>query len=156
MDIQYILDKMREISLKHKDVVSFMVGNTWDQAASKSSDIYPAVWIEFPILVGYAIKNKKTYTFSFDVLMLPKQDDTLDEIEKISKCESIADTLMWAFNKYIDGMSIITMTGLTLRNINADIACGVRIDLTIGTARGMNGIGDCVDENNNFNDPLVK
>ena len=53
MTIQKLVDRLKEISLAHNQIKSYHVGNTWDMAASKSSDIYPAVWVEFHVLVTY-------------------------------------------------------------------------------------------------------
>lgn len=133
-DIKATVERIREISLEHQEVKSFYVGNTWDMAASKSSDIYPNVWVEFPVLIDYTLKDK-TYTFSIDVLDLPKNDDTWDEMVKQSECEGIADDLLQAYKKYIANFNMGRITGLTVKNINADIATGVRIDVQFITNR---------------------
>jgi hypothetical protein len=128
MNIQELTDRIKEICLNEEDIKSFHVGNTWDMSASKSSDIYPAVWIEFPILITYEAKDK-VYTFSMDVLMLPKQDDVWDELNKQSQAEAIADILLQVFKLKIKNLSVNTADGLTVKNLNSDIACGVRVDL---------------------------
>lgn len=148
MTIQQICDKIKEISLNHKEINSYHVGNTWDMAASKSSDIYPAVWTEFPVLCDYTLKDK-TYTFSIDVIALPKQDDVYSEMNVISQCEAIADQLLQAFKAYIANTTMSTVTGLTVKNLNADLAVGVRIDLKVTTNR------EC-DYLDNFNEVMVR
>jgi hypothetical protein len=148
MTIQQLVDRLQEISLNHKDIKSFHVGNTWDQSSTKG-DIYPAVWVEFPVLVTYELKNQKKYTFSFDVLALPKPDDTTDEMNMISHCEQIADQLLQAFQWKIANINIGALSGLTVKNINADIACGVRVDLEFYTNR------EC-DYLNYFNEAMEK
>ncbi len=134
MNIQEMIDKIKVISLNHKEIKSFYVGNTWNMSGGKG-DVYPAVWVELPVLVGYSINNRKTYTFSFDVLMLPKNDDVNDEVFKISQCEAIADQLLQAFKSYLPHSGIESMDGLSVKNINADTACGVRIDIRLQTNR---------------------
>ena len=128
MNIQELTDRIKEICLNEKDIKSFHVGNTWDQSTGKASDVYPAVWLEFPTLITYEMKDK-IYTFSMDVLMLPKQDDVWDELFKQSQCETIADILLQVFKLKIANLSVSSADGLTVKNLNADIACGVRIDL---------------------------
>lgn len=145
MTIQQICDKIKEISLNHKEIKSYHVGNTWDQSASKSSDIYPAVWVEFPVLCDYTFSNK-TYTFSIDVLALPKQDDVYSEMNVISQCEQIADQLLQVFKLYIANTNFSTMTGLTVKNLNADLAVGVRIDLKIITNRECEPLNNFIEE----------
>ena len=134
MNIEILTNRLREICLNHKEIRSYYIGNTWDMSASKSSDVYPAVWQEMPILVEYTLKTK-TYTFSLDVLALPHQDDVNDELSLQSQCEVIADQLLQAFKLYIAHMSEGTLTGLTVKNLNADIATGVRIDVQFITNR---------------------
>jgi hypothetical protein len=149
MTINDLVTRLGEICLNHAEVNSFNLGNTWDMAASKSSDVYPAVWIEQPILITYNVKGQKEYAFSMDVLMLPKQDNTTDEVLKQSQCESIADDLLMAFSKYMKNFGLNQAVGLTVKNLNADLAVGVRIDIKINTNR------EC-DWDNDFKEVMVK
>lgn len=133
MNIQDLTNRMKEICLNHKDIKSFNVGNTWNMATGKG-DVYPAVWVESPVLINYTLKQK-TYTFSLDVLMMAKANDVNDELYKQSICEQIGDQLLQVFKLKINGLSEGRMTGLTVKNINADLAVGVRIDLEFNTNR---------------------
>jgi hypothetical protein len=141
MNIQDTVNRIKEICLNHVDVKSFNVGNTWEQSTTKG-DIYPAIWLELPVLIEYVKQGQKNYTFSLDVLMLAKNDDTVDELQKQSECETIADELIQAFMKYIKNVGIETATGLTVKNLNADMATGVRIDLKVNTNRECDLDGD--------------
>ena len=134
MNIEQLADRIKEICLNEKDIKSFHIGNTWDQALGKASDVYPAVWIEFPTLITYEAKDK-IYTFSLDVLMLPKQDDVYDTLSKQSQCEAIIDILLQVFKLKIANLSINSADGLTVKNLNADIACGCRVDLKFVVGR---------------------
>lgn len=154
MTIQQFIDRASVIALNHKDVKSTYVGNTFDMSTSKG-DTYPNVWFEFPILTAYTLKNKKTYTFSFNVLGLPALDNPNSEMEVISAMEQIADDLLWAFGSVIPFMGIVSMNGLTLRNVNPDYACGIRIDFTLETARFESSNGTC-DPKTNFKTPMSK
>lgn len=133
MTIQETIDRIKYICLNHKDIKSFYIGNTWDNSASKG-DVYNCVWAEFPVLIEYSLKQK-TYTFSLDILTLATQDDTYDEMSKQSNMEQIADQLLQAFKLYIAHFSMGRMVGLTVKNINADLATGVRIDVQFITNR---------------------
>lgn len=136
MNLQEIVNKIQEISLQNEYINSFNVGNTWNQSASKSSDVYPACWLELPVLINYAQpKVQKRYEMSLDVLMLAKQDDLMDELNKISQCEQIADEIIKILEFKVQGFKLANATGLTVKAINADLACGVRIDFTIITNR---------------------
>jgi len=140
MNINDIVKRIEEISLNHNLVKSFYIGNTWDASTGKG-DVYPCVWTEFPVLIEYTPKQK-TYTFSLNVLMLANNDDTYDEMNKQSQCEVIADQLTQAYQKFINGIAVGRNVGLTVKNINADVATGVRMDLQFITNR------ECVIENN--------
>ena len=136
-DIKTLVERIKAISLNHKEVNSFHVGNTWDMATGKD-DVYPNVWVEFPVLIEYTSSprgSNKVYTLSIDVLDLAKNDDTWDEMSKESQCEQIADQLLQAYQKYISQYSNGRMVGLTVKNINADKAVGVRIDVQFQTNR---------------------
>lgn len=148
MTIQNLADRIKYISLNHVDINSFYVGNTWNQSNSKG-DVYPCVWLEFPILVTYDTKGQKEYSFSLDILMLPNADDENDELSKISECESIADDLLMAFSKYMKNFGVNSSNGLTIKNLNADIACGIRVDIKVSTNR------EC-DWDNDFREVMVK
>ena len=136
MTINEIIIKIKDICLAHEDVNSFNVGNTWDMSTGKG-DVYPNVWLELPVLISYSTQNKpiKSFTFSFDVLMVPENDNVLDEFDKISQCEVIADQILTSI-KTLKGFSITNSpSGLSVKNINGDMACGVRIDLVLTTNR---------------------
>lgn len=134
MTIQDLIDRLQYICLNHVEVKSFNLGNTWDMSTGKGDD-YVAVWIEQPILVEYVKQGQKNYRFSMDVLALAKNDNMPDTFKKQSECESIADDLLQAFSKYMKNFGLETATGLTVKNINADQAVGVRVDITINTNR---------------------
>jgi len=123
------------------------VGNTWDMSTTKG-DVYPAVWVEMPVLVEYTLKTK-TYTFSIDVISLAKSDDLNSELSIQSQCEAIADQLLQVFKLKIANMSEGRLTGLTVKNINADIATGVRVDVQFITNR------EC-DPLNNFKELMTR
>ena len=136
MSIQELVDVCRDISLNKIDAKTFYVGNTWDMSTGKG-DIYPAVWFEFPVLVDYTTVGplSKQLTFSIDFLTLANLDDTLDEIQMISHMEELADLFLLYLKKQ-KGFSLVDIpTGLTVKSINADNACGLRIDLRVNTGR---------------------
>jgi hypothetical protein len=136
MNIQELVDKVKDIALNKVQVKSFYVGNTWDQSAGKG-DLYPCVWFEFPVLADYTttVTLSKQFTFSLDVLDIPKLDNTIDEILKISDCEVIGDKIMIYLQRDPDFKLISGPTGLSVKSINADNACGIRIDIKVNTGR---------------------
>jgi len=136
MNINDLVDVCRNIALNKIEAKSFYVGNTWDMSTGKG-DIYPAVWFEFPVLVDYSTVNtlSKQITFSLDFLTLGNLDDTNDEINMISHMEELADLFLLYLKKQKSIPLIDLPTGLTVKSINADNACGIRVDIKINTGR---------------------
>ena len=138
MTINDLKNNIRELALTHEDVVAFHVGESFDIATSKSSEKYPAVWLELPINTTYVDGRKKEHTTSINVLNLAKLDDIDDQIRVTSNMESIADQLMGAINEKYGKIGISGISGLTLRNFSDDDLCGVRVDLTFTVGRECN------------------
>jgi hypothetical protein len=136
MNIQDLVDIVKDIALNKVDAKSFYIGNNWDMSATKG-DQYPSVWFEMPVLVTYTTVGSlsKEFTFSLDFLGFPKPDNTLDEIQVISDMEEMADLFLY----YLKQNKTIPMsdlpTGLSVKSINADVACGIRLDIKINTGR---------------------
>ena len=136
MNIQNLVDLVKTIALDDIEVKSFYVGNNWDMSAGKG-DIYPNLWLEFPILVDYTNVSKlnKQYTFSIDIITLAKPDDLLDEIHQISHMEELGDKFLQYLKQDRTFNLIDVTTGLSIKNINADNAVGIRLDIRINTPR---------------------
>ena len=136
MTIQELVDIVKTIALEKVDLESFYIGNTWDQAVGKSDD-YPNCWFEMPVLVDYQVSAKlsKTYTFSINILMFPKLDDPVDEIDKISQAEVLMDKFLMYMNRDSSIKMLNDPTALSVKSINADNACGVRVDVQVTTPR---------------------
>jgi hypothetical protein len=135
MNITKLVERCKSIALDNLEFKSVYVGNVWDHSTSKG-DVYPCLWIEFPILVDYVLPGKsKQYSFSLTFLTLPELDDTEDEMNMISHLEEYADKFLQLL--YEDKrLSIVpSPTGLTVKAINPDVACGIRLDIRINTGR---------------------
>lgn len=136
MNIQEFVDVCKKIALEKIDCRSFYVGNTWDMSNTKG-DIYPNCWFEMPILVEYQITTNlsKQFTVSLDFLTLAKPDNPNDELLKISEMEDLSDLFLYYLKQNADFKLTGLPTGLTLRQMNSDNACGVRIDIRVNTGR---------------------
>jgi len=136
MTIQNLVDTCKDIALNKLDCKSFYIGNTFDMSLGKG-DKYPNCWFEMPVLVDYNTVNKltKTFTFSIDFLELPKSDNTDDEILKISECEVLADKFLYYLKRDPDYKLMDIPTGLSVKTINADNACGIRLDIKLYSNR---------------------
>ena len=133
MTIDELKDIIKDIALDDVELKSFYIGNTWDHSAGKE-DLYPCLWLEMPILTSYQISGKmyKTHNFAVSILEFPKMDDTESEIINISKCEVYMDK----FLQYMKSNGLNPFpSGLSIKSVNADNACGVRVDLAITTPR---------------------
>lgn len=136
MNISKLIERCKSIALDNLGFKSVHVGNTWDHSTSKG-DTYPTLWIEFPILVDYNVGNKhsKQYTFSLTFLALPELDNTEDEMIKISYLEEYADKFLQYLYEDKRFPIVPNPTGLTVKAINADVACGIRLDIRVNAGR---------------------
>lgn len=136
MTIQNLVDVVKGITLDDIQLKTFYIGNTWDMSTGKG-DIYPALWFEMPVLVNYNVQNKqnKQFVFSVDILKMPEMDNTTDEILKISECEVLADKFLSYLKQSADFHLVEAPTGLSIKSINADNACGIRLDIQVNTQR---------------------
>jgi len=135
MTLEELVDIVKTITLEDLELNSFYIGNTWDHSAGKR-DLYPNLWFEMPVFTSYVVSTKlaKTFTFSVSILEFPSMDNTESEIKNISICEVYADK----FLSYLraNGISINgEPSGLSIKSVNADNACGIRLDLSISTPR---------------------
>lgn len=136
MTIQELIDVCRDIALNKVEVKSFYVGDTWNQSTSKG-DLYPCIWFETPVLVDYSTIGtlSKQFTFSLDFLTLAKLDDVEDELNMISHMEELADLFLLYLKKQKGFPLIDVPTGLTIKSVNADNGCGIRVDIKVNTGR---------------------
>lgn len=135
MTIQELVVKCKAIALDYLEMKSFYVGNEWDHSTSKG-DTYPALWFEMPVLTEYQTTgNNKTMTFSLVFLTLPELDNTVDEINMISHMEELADEFLQHLKKDKQLALFQLPTSLSVKAINADVACGVRVDIRVNTGR---------------------
>ena len=134
MTINELITDIEVLALSHKQVVAVHIGNTFDVATSKSSEKYPAIWIELPILTNYPDRRKKNHVFALNALSLAKSDDITDQIDKTSDMEVIMDELLQAIDDKYNTIGLSDLTSITLRNYSDDDLVGVRCDVgfTIG------------------------
>lgn len=135
MTIDELMNNIKQLSLAHKDIVSYQVGESFDLATSKSSERYPAVWFEIPIASDYNDKRKKTHTAALNVLTLAKDDDILDQMKQTSFCESIMDDILQAIDAKYLNIGISDVNSLTLRSYTDDDLVGIRVDITFIVGR---------------------
>lgn len=147
MTLNELITAITELALTHTQIKAVQTGNTFDIATSKSSEVYPSLWLELPILINYNDLRKKTYTFALNFVTLVKRDDLADTILKTSDMEAVADDMLQALKLKYKNISTEDISGLTLRNFSDDDLSGVRVELTFGVGR------EC-DVKDNFNQPL--
>jgi hypothetical protein len=136
MNISKLIERCRSITLDNLNFKSFNIGNPWDHSTSKG-DHYPCVYFEMPVLTEYSVgpKNSKKITFSLTFLTMAELDNVEDEINMISHLEEYADKFLQYFAEDKNFPLIQSPTGLTLKSVDADVSCGIRIDVQINTGR---------------------
>jgi len=135
MTINELITKISELALSHDQVVAFHVGETFDVATSKSSERYPAVWLEIPLTTDYQDARRKTHTTALNFLTLAKSDDISDQMYKTSDMEVIADQMLQAIDDKFQNIGLSDIVGLTLRNFSDDDLVGIRVDISFTIGR---------------------
>jgi hypothetical protein len=135
MNIGEFILNIKQLALTHKQIVSVHIGNTYDIATSKSSERYPNMWIELPILIDYNDPRKKTYTLALNFLSLCKSDDIEDAVNKTSDMEVVCDEMLQAIQDSFRIIGISDINAITLRNFSDDDCVGVRTDITFTVGR---------------------
>jgi hypothetical protein len=135
MTIYDLITNIKSLALSHDQVSAVHVGNTFDIATSKSTEKYPAIWIELPILSDYIDRRKKTHTFALNALSLSLEDDIEDQIYKTSDMEVLMDEILQAIDDKYKVIGISDLTSISLRNFSDDDLVGVRCDITFTIGR---------------------
>ena len=135
MTLNELIEDIKALALSHDQVVAVHIGNTFDIATSKSSEKYPAIWIELPILTSYIDRRKKTHTMALNALSLAKSDDIEDQMYKTSDMEIIMDEILQAIDDKYTNIGLSDLTSVTLRNFSDDDLVGVRTDISFTIGR---------------------
>lgn len=135
MNLSDLIKNIQELALTHNQIEAVQTGNIFDVATSKSSEVYPALWMELPVLIDYNDVRKKTYTLALNFLSLCKSDDLLDAIDKTSDMEVVCDEVLQAINNKFQTIGVQDIQAITLRNFSDDDLVGVRVDITFVVGR---------------------
>jgi len=135
MTLQELIDDIKALALAHNQVQAFHVGESFDVATSKSSERYPSIWLELPILTDYQDRRRKQHTLALNALTLAKSDDIDDQMNKTSDMEIIMDELLQAIDDKWQNIGLSDLTAITLRNFSDDDLVGVRCDVTLTIGR---------------------
>jgi hypothetical protein len=149
MTLENLKDYWQTVSLKHKDVEQFLVGNNYD-IANNTDDKYPLCFYELPYTVDMNLdKPIDTIQFAFNVFLYTKQDDINDSHQAISLAKAIGDAIiMKVKSDTSSGFNLTAANAISVREYSDDYVAGVRYDITITMKRDI-----CtVDINEYFND----
>lgn len=136
MTLEQIKDAINSVSLSHKSIKEFYVGNRFDVGTYPSAK-YPVAFLEIPYNIAYSDDRKfKTYNFAFLVLLRKDVEDIVDSHKAISKAENIGDAILSKLqNDYAQQFRINGINALSLDNFSDDDVAGVRYQLTITVIR---------------------
>lgn len=135
MTLNNLINEIKTLALSHDQITAYHVGESFDVATSKSSENYPAVWFELPILSNYIDRRKKTHTLALNTLTLAKSDDINDQMNKTSDMEVVMDELLQAIDDKFQNIGLSDIVAVTLRNFSDDDLVGVRCDITFTIGR---------------------
>ena len=132
MTLESLKDFWKDISLKHKDVLQFLVGSYYD--TGMGNDKYPLVFWEMPYAITYNqdfSKRLDTVTCSLSVFLSNKADDIADTHQAISYAKSIGDAIITKAKLDATEFSIQSVNAVSVREYSDDYVAGMRYDITI-------------------------
>ncbi len=140
--LEVVKDIFKQVSLAHKDIQEFYVGDEFSVAVSPKT-AYPIVFLEIPYNINYSEDRKfKSYSFNLLVLLKIEQDDIVDSHRSISAAEDIGDAILSKIQN--DYKQVNNKAGLILSGINNalsvdqfsnDYLAGVRYPITVTVTR---------------------
>lgn len=139
MTLESIKDIFKTVSLQHRDIKEFYVGDSFSVAVSPKTK-YPIVFLEIPYNINYDNNRRvKTFQFALLVLLKIKQDDIVSSHKAISNAENIGDAILSKIqNDHKSEMIISNINGLSLDQFSDDYLSGVRFEMTITVNREYN------------------
>lgn len=139
MTLQDIKNAFNQVSLQHKDIKEFYVGDSFSVAVSPKTQ-YPIVFMEIPYNISYADNRRlKSYQFALLVLLKVKQDDIEESHKAISAAEDIGDAILSKIqNDYKSEFIITGINALSVDQFSDDYLAGVRYQLTVSVNREYN------------------
>jgi len=136
--LETLKDYWQNLSLSHKDVQQFKIGNYYDSANS-GNDKYPLVFWEMPYSISMNLdKPIDTIQVSFNVFLSTKQDDVQDAHQAISLAKAIGDAiLLRAHEDSNSGFTLNSANSISVREYTDDYVAGMRYDLALTVMRDM-------------------
>jgi hypothetical protein len=136
--LETLKDYWQSLSLSHKDVQQFKVGNYYDTANS-GNDKYPLVFWEMPYSITMNLdKPIDKVQVSFNVFLSIKQDDVQDAHQAISLAKAIGDAiLLRGSGDDASGFTLDSANSISVREYTDDYVAGMRYDLTLTVIRDM-------------------
>jgi hypothetical protein len=150
MTLQELMEFWRDISLKHKDVKGFVVGNNYDMAVSGNK--YPEIFWELPYSINTPDwdKPKDVVNVSFCIYLSTKLDDIADSHQAISLAKEIGDAIITKVKQEAGNyFTVDAVNCISVREYSDDYVAGMRYDLTITLIKTMQPL--CVDIDSLFN-----
>lgn len=133
MTLELLKNRIRHISISHKQITDFDYGEDFLLATGKGRD-YPLVFLEIPYNLSYEIPSNrfKSLQFALLVLMKPTNDAVDEDHVLISKSETIGDAIVTRFQKEAAqiGFIIDSVNGISLREFSDDNVQGFRFEIT--------------------------
>jgi|SRR6478735_7110175 len=134
--LKKLIEKIKEISLSHLMIKSFMYGDNFN--IQKDGELeYPNFYVEYPFNIIYN-KNYKEISFSFFIADIPEEGQT-DDLSLISKLEQINDDILMKLdlNDYDEFGEILNINSITLNEWMGDRVVAVRTDITFKLLRNL-------------------
>ena len=135
MKLEGLKNYFKDISLSHKDIKTFIIGNNVD-VTSKIRNDYPAFFLELPYYVSPVKYNYDNVTVAFNILMSTVIDDVDKNHYSISRSKEIGDVIIDYINSDDNSeFKILNYNAVSISEFTDDSLSGFRYELTLMVPR---------------------
>jgi hypothetical protein len=140
MELQELVNTIKDLALSHKDILAFDMGDN-HLITGNVNQKYPLFFLETPFSIQFPVNDKQQaylISFAFLVLLNKKEDDINEQILGISEATLITEQILGKLRKYVNVQSsnCITYNDYTnegLSTCRTDISVAVLLNQCLTT-----------------------
>lgn len=136
LSIEEIKNRIKDVSLSHKDITSYDFGETFDVANLKNAS-YPMCFLELPYFLSY-LEDRRFKTIQLAINILDRGDFEADREHTnsvISHMETVGDAIISKLENNYKDFKFDSIDGVSLRDFSDDNLSGIRFEVVIRTQR---------------------
>lgn len=133
MTLEELKDYFKTLTLSHKDIKEFYIGNDYNQA-EQITHKYPMVFYELPYYIDYNLNPNRQVDdlqVAFNVFVESNWDKIEKDHEAISRAKEIGDAIITYINFNATDFIVTRVSALSVREFTDDSVSGMRFELTL-------------------------